>query len=75
MHTIRHYASYEVILQLVTNLVEIGPEVFEKNILLNLVDVFSVFRNYLPLEKGEAIRLNKPESTSPEDALCEVWLK
>ena len=75
MHTIRHYASYEVILQLVTNLVEIGPEVFEKNILLNLVDVFSVFRNYLPLEEGVAIHLNKPESTSPNDALCEVWLK
>mgnify|MGYP003688723061 CR=1 FL=1 len=39
------------------------------------VNVFSLFRNYLPLEKGGAIHLNKPESPSPKDALCQVWLK
>ena len=42
---------------------------------LNLVNVFSNFRNYLPLEKGGALQLDKIESLSPEDALCQVWLK
>ena len=37
------------------------------------INVFSLFRNYLPLER-------KPfnwqfESTSPKDSLCQVWLK
>ena len=36
---------------------------------------FSLFRNYLPLEKGGALYLNKLESPSPKDALCQVWLK
>ena len=36
---------------------------------------FSLFRNYLPLEKGGALHLNKLESPSPKDALCQVWLK
>ena len=35
--------------------------------------VFSLFSNYLPLEKGLALRLNKYES--PTDALSQVWLK
>ena len=64
MHTIRHYASYEVILQLVPNLVEIGPVVLRR-----IYYLFSVFRNYLPLEKGVALHLNKPESTLHKDAL------
>ena len=41
----------------------------------NFVNVFSLFRNYLPLEKGRALHLNKLESPSPKDALCQVWLK
>ena len=36
---------------------------------------FSLFRNYLPLEKGGAPHLNKLESPSPRDTLCQVWLK
>ena len=36
---------------------------------LNLVNVFSLFRNYLPFEKGLALNLNKLESPSPKDAL------
>ena len=28
-----------------------------------------------PLEKGGALHLNKLESPSPKDALCQVWLK
>ena len=42
---------------------------------LNFVNVFSLFRNYLPLGKGGALLLNKLESPSPKDALCKVWLK
>ena len=42
---------------------------------LNFVNVFSLFRNYLPLEKGGVLHLNKLESPAPKDALCQVWLK
>ena len=42
---------------------------------LNFVNVFSPFRNYLALEKGGAQHLNKLESPSSKDALCQVWLK
>ena len=47
-----------------------GEEYFYK-----LVNVISLFRNYLLLEKGMALHLNKLESSSPKDALCQVWLK
>ena len=42
---------------------------------LNFVNLFSLFLNYLHLEKGMALHLNKFESPSPKDALCQVWLK
>ena len=42
---------------------------------LNFVNVFLLFRYYLPLEKGGALHLNKGEFLSPNDALCQVWLK
>ena len=42
---------------------------------LNVINVLSLFRNYLPLEKGGALHLNKLESPLPKDALCYVWLK
>ena len=42
---------------------------------LNYVNVFSLFRNYLLLETGRALHLNKLESPLPKDALCQVWLK
>ena len=41
----------------------------------NFVNVFLLFLNYLPLEKDVALLLNKLESPSPKDALCQVWLK
>ena len=61
----------------VTSLVEIGPVVLEIKILKFRQCIFtiSLFRNYLPLEKGGALHLNKLESPSPKDALCQVWLK
>jgi hypothetical protein len=34
-----------------------------------------LFRYYLPLEKGYPLGLNKLESLSPKDDLCQVWLK
>ena len=36
----------------------------------NFINVFWLFQNYLPLEKGRALHLNKIESPSPKDALC-----
>ena len=42
---------------------------------LNFINVFWLFRNYLHLEKGGALHLNKLESPLPKDALCQVWLK
>ena len=48
--------------------------VLEKKI-FNFVNVFSLFRSYLPLEKGGALHLKKPKSPSLKYALCQVWLK
>ena len=59
----------------VPRLVKIGSVVLEKRISFNFINVFSLFRNYLPLEKGGDLHLNKLESPSPKDALCQVWLK
>ena len=36
---------------------------------------FWLFRNYLPLEIGGALHLNKLESPSPKNALSQGWLK
>ena len=44
------------------SLVENGSVVLEKKIFFNFVIVFSLFRNYLPLEKGRALHLNNLES-------------
>ena len=35
----------------------------------------SLFRRDLPLEKGNALHLNKLESPSPKNTLCQDWLK
>ena len=48
---------------------------FWRRIFFNFVNVFLLFRNYLPLKKGGALHLNKLESSSHKDALCQVWLK
>ena len=47
----------------------------EEDFNFNFVNVFSPFHNYLPLEKGGALHLNKLESPSHRDALCQIWLK
>ena len=56
------------------SLLEIDPVVLEKKI-FNFVNIFSLLRYYLPLKKDRALHLNKPESPSPKNALCQVWLK
>ena len=48
---------------------------FWRSRFLNFVNLYLLFRNYLPLENGMALHLNKLESPSPKDALCQVWLK
>ena len=55
------------------SLVEIGPVILKRT--LNFINVFSLFRNYLPLEKDRAFHLKKLESLSPKNVLCQVWLK
>ena len=42
---------------------------------LNFINAFSLFHNYLPLEKCGALHLNKLQFPSPKDTLCQVWLK
>ena len=57
----------------VPSLVEIGPVVLKKEIFF--VNVFLLFRNYLHLEKGKALHLNKLGFISPKDALCQqTWV-
>ena len=56
------------------SLVEFGSVVLEKRIFFNFVSVFSLFSNYLPLEKSGTLHLYKFESPSPKDALCQIWV-
>jgi hypothetical protein len=55
-------------------LIEIGLLVLEKKIFKNF-SAFLLFRYYLPLERSYPLPLNKLESPSPKDDLCQVWLK
>ena len=48
---------------------------FGRGTFLNLGNVISLFRNYLPLETGVTLHLNKLESPFPKDALCQDCLK
>ena len=41
----------------------------------NILNRNSLFRYYLPLEKGVDLNLNKLESPPPKDAFYQVWLK
>ena len=54
------------------NLVEIGQVVLEKKIFIICQYIFSQFHNYLPLEKGVTLHLNKLEPPLPKGALCQV---
>ena len=48
---------------------------FWRRIFLNFVNLFSLFRNYIPLKMGGALHLNEHESPSSKDALCQIQLK
>ena len=57
---------------LLPRLVETDPMVLENG---SWEDFLMLFRNYLPLEKGMTLYLDKLESPSAKDALCQVLLK
>ena len=60
------------------SLVEICPEALEKKVLFKFCYIFVLFCNYLiisPWKRGRAFHLNKLESYSSMDTLCQVWLK
>ena len=42
---------------------------------LNFANVFSLFCNCLPLEKGVVLYSNELKSHLPKYALCKIWLK
>ena len=44
---------------------------FSRRSIYNFVNVFLVLRNYLPLVKGLALKVNKFESPTSKDALCQ----
>jgi hypothetical protein len=39
-----------------------------------IFNVFLLFSYYLPFERGYPLSLNKLESPSPKNNLCQVWL-
>ena len=41
----------------------------------NFVNVFSLLRYNLPLEKSGVFHFNKLEFPLPKDVLCQIWLK
>ena len=48
---------------------------FSRRRFSNFLHIFFLIPNYLPLEKGRALHLNKFKFTYPKDTLCQVWLK
>ena len=56
--------------KMLLSLIVIGPVVLEKKVFK-----ISLFRYYLPLEKGVALQFDEIKLPSPEDALCQVWSK
>ena len=57
------------------SLLKLAKWFWRKKVFWNFVNVFSLFSNYLSLEQGVAIHLNKFESPLLKNALCQVWLK
>ena len=62
----RGYTLYQVCLKL--------AQLFWRRF-LKVVNSFLLFPNYLPFGKDMALQLNKLESPSPRNTLCQVWLK
>ena len=49
-----------------------GPMILVKEDFINFINVFLLFRNYLPLKRGVGLHFNKLESPSPQDPLFEI---
>ena len=71
MNKIKSHSPKDALCQVWLNL----AQWFRRGRFLYFVNVLSLFRNYLPLEKVGALHLNKVESPSLKDSLCKVWLK
>ena len=56
-------------------LVEIDWVVWEKNFFFNFVSVFHYFLIISPWKKNVALHLNKMESPSSKNDMCQVWSK
>ena len=56
------------------SLVEIGPLFLDKKIFI-FCQWILLFRYHLPLEKGVTLDFNKLKFCSPNNFLCQVWLK
>ena len=56
------------------SLVEVERVVLERRF-FKVFNVFLLFHNDLPFEKGVALHLNKLESPPRKNVLCQVWLK
>ena len=55
-------------------LVEIGPLGLKKKIIKDCQCIFAI-SSLSPLEKCMTLHLNRLESPSPKDTLCQIWLK
>ena len=64
------HSTMDVLCQILSKLVKV---VLGKKILT--FHVFLPFRKYLSLEKGLVLHVNKVESPSHQNALCQFWLK
>jgi hypothetical protein len=58
----------------VPSLIDFGLIVLQKIIIFFIFGVFSLFRYYLPLEKGYPLLLIKHEFPSLKADLCQGWL-
>ena len=66
-----NYAPMDALCQILLKL----AQWFWRRRFLNYDNVFLLFRNHPPLEKGRALHLNKLQFSSPKDDLHKVWLK
>ena len=47
---------------------------WRRGFFFNFVNIYLLFRNYLPLVKRRVLHLNQLESPSPKEVMCQVWL-
>ena len=71
MNKIKSYSPKDALCQVWLKLAQL----FWRRRFFKFVNLFSLFLNYLLLEKDGALHLNKLESPSPKDALCQIWFK